>query len=248
MFKSIIFFFLFGLCLHGYAQEIEQEETAPPERELLYDQKPLVGTSLEQETIEDFKNDPDYNYTEVEPQETWLSRLRNKLSEIWSSFVRWLTGGEEATGFLRFLLEALPFIFIGALIALVIWLFFKIDNGRAILQANHKGVFIGDDEEIIKNQDIEALIDLALKDKNYRLAVRYYYLLTLQQLSGKELIDWQAQKTNHEYIYEIKNNDLRAQFGKLTEVYDYIWYGNFEVDENAFAKAQLAFSKINKEI
>lgn len=248
MLKSIFLFFFIGLPLCCYAQEATQEELVTQEKELIYDTAPIEGTSLSKENIEDYKNDPDFNYTEIEPEDTWLSRLNRKLSEIWNSFIKWITGGQEATGIWAFLLGVLPYLFIAGLLALLVWVFFKIDNARAIINPNHKGVFMGDDEEIIKNQDIQSFIDKALKDKNYRLAVRYYYLFTLQQLSGKELIDWQAQKTNHEYIYEIKNNDLRSQFGKLTDVYDYIWYGNFEVDEIAFAKAQLAFNKMNKEI
>ena len=104
------------------------------------------------------------------------------------------------------------------------------------------------DVEIIKNQDIQSLIDQALQDKNYRLAVRYYYLLTLQKLSGQELIDWQVQKTDHDYIYEIENTQLRHSFSRVTDMYDYIWYGNFEVDEFAFAKAQSAFNTVNTQL
>jgi len=244
MYKSIFLYFLLSFSLMCFGQD-----TIPSlERELVYDTERLDGTALDKETIDNFKNDPDYNYQEIEPEDTWLSRIRRKLGEIWQSFIRWLTGGEEATGIFASLLQILPYLLLAALIAVLIWIFLKIDNARAVIQPNHKGVYIGDDEEILKNEDIQSLIDAALKEKNYRLAVRYYYLLTLQKLSGKELIDWQVQKTNHEYIYEIKNNDLRVQFGKLTDVYDYIWYGNFEVDEPAFAKAQLAFKKINSEI
>lgn len=244
MSKAILLYFLLSLSLVCVAQD-----TIPDmQKNLIYDTERLEGTHIDKEAIDNFKNDPDYNYLEIEPEETWLTRLRRKLSEIWNSFIRSLTGGAEATGVLASLLALLPYVMIGALLGVLIWVFLKIDNARAIVQTHSKGVYIGDDEEILKNEDILSLIDPALQDKNYRLAVRYYYLLTLQKLSGKELIDWQVQKTNHEYIYEIKNNNLRKQFGQLTDVYDYIWYGNFEVDEPAFAKAQLAFNKINSEI
>lgn len=248
MTRLVVIFFFIACSFCGFAQEDSEGVPIAQEKEIIYDQNPLKGTSLSEETITDFKKDPDYNYIEIEPEDTWLTRFRRKLGDIWNSFLRWLTGGEEATGIFAVLLQILPYLLVAGLLALLIWLFLKIDNARAIIAPNHKGVFIGDDEEIINNQDIQSLIDQALKDKNYRLAVRFYYLFTLQQLSGKELIDWQVQKTNHEYIYEIKSNELRSQFGRLTDIYDYIWYGNFEVDEGAFAKAQLAFHKISNEI
>lgn len=248
MLKTVTFCLLFGISLVCFGQEVMQAVDTVAQKEVIYDTQMVEGTHLDETTINEFKQDPDFDYTEIAPEETWLTRFRQKLSDIWNSFIRWLTGGEEATGVLGFLLSLLPYLLIAGLLALLVWVFLKIDNGRAVIHSKHKGVFMGDDEEIIKNQDIQQLIDQALKDKNYRLAVRYYYLLTLQQLSGKEHIDWQVQKTNHEYIYEIKNNDLRTQFGKLTDVYDYIWYGNFEVDEPAFAKAQHAFNKLQKAI
>ncbi len=248
MFRTLIFCLLVYMSVNCFAQTTEQDAPSSTQKEVMYDSDRINGTSLDKRTLEDFKNDPDYNYVEIEPEDNWLSRLRRKLSDIWNSFLRWLSGGEEATGVLATLLLLLPFLLGAGLLALLIYVFLKIDNARAIIQPNYKGVFIGDDEEIINSQDIQSLIDAALKEGNYRLAIRYYYLLTLQKLSGKELIDWQVQKTNHEYIYEIKNTQLRGQFVRLTDIYDYIWYGNFEVDEGAFAKAQLAFNKINSEI
>lgn len=241
----ILLLFIAGQC---FALAAIQESLDAVQEVVQFDKDPISSSSLDKETIENYKNDQDYDYSEIEPEDNWLSRLRLKLSDIWNSFLRWLTGGENATGFFAIFLEILPFLFLAFLLGLLIWVFLKIDNARGISQTKLAKVLIGDDEEIINNQDIQSLINEALKEKNYRLAIRYYYLLTLQQLSGKELIDWQVQKTNHEYIYEIKNNDLRSQFGQLTDVYDYIWYGNFEVDETAFAKAQLAFNKMNSEI
>lgn len=248
MHKALLCFLFLSLSTCSFIPIIAQEAVTPIEQEVRFDQSPVKGSSLDKEAIDEYKNDPNYNYVEIEPEDTWITRLRRKLSQIWNSFLRWLTGGQEATGVLAFLLELLPYLLLAGLLALLIWVFLKIDNARAVISSSKKGVFIGDDEEIINNHDIQTLIDQALIDKNYRLAVRYYYLLTLQKLSGKELINWQAQKTNHEYIYEIKNSNLRQQFGKLTDVYDYIWYGNFEVDDSAFAKAQHAFNKINSEI
>jgi len=78
--------------------------------------------------------------------------------------------------------------------------------------------------------------------------VRYYYLLALQKLSGKEYIQWEAQKTNHDYIFEIEDQTLRYRFTHITSIYDYIWYGNFNVDNHAFAKAETAFKELNRSL
>ena len=114
-----------------------------------------------------------------------------------------------------------------------------IREGQAILN---------NEQEIIENQNIQALIDEALKENNYRLAIRYYYLLLLQTLSKKDLIDWQLQKTNHDYIHEIQDGGIKTSFSKVTRIYDFIWYGSFEVDEEAFAKAEKEFKNLQAHI
>ena len=248
MYKICFYFIILSWSINGFTQATTDLSEEHVREEILYDTTPIENTSLDENAIQNYKNNPDYNYIENEPEDNWLTRLKGKLSDIWNSFLQWLSGGKEATGILAFLLEILPYLLLIGLLSFLVWVFLKIDNTRSYAQTNLNKVFIGDDEEIIKNQDIQALIDQALKDKNYRLAVRYYYLFTLQKLSTKELIDWQVQKTNHEYLYEIENTDLRSQFSNLTSIYDYTWYGNFEVDASAFAKAQHAFTKINNEI
>ncbi|HBY68162.1 MAG TPA: DUF4129 domain-containing protein, partial [Flavobacteriaceae bacterium] len=84
-------------------------------------------------------------------------------------------------------------------------------------------------EEIIRSKNIRELIEKALQNKEYRLAVRYYYLLILKKLTDAELIDYEFDKTNTDYIAEITSDTVILPFKKATNLYDYIWYGNFTV-------------------
>ena len=116
MSKAILLYFLLSLSLVCVAQD-----TIPDmQKNLIYDTERLEGTHIDKEAIDNFKNDPDYNYLEIEPEETWLTRLRRKLSEIWNSFIRSLTGGAEATGVLASLLALLPYVMIGALLGVLL--------------------------------------------------------------------------------------------------------------------------------
>lgn len=219
---------------------VVQDTTYTDPREVLrYDEETITPLSLNEETIEGFKNDAEFDYSEALPDDNWWTRLKTWFSNLWSTFLNWILGGEEAVGFWAILIELLPYIGIAILIGLIVWIFLKIDSGTLLNERiKAPGVLLSDDEELIKNQDLQTLIDQALDDTNYRLAVRFYYLLILQKLSSKELIDWQVQKTNHEYLFEIEDATLRDQFRQVTDLYDYIWYGNFEVDSSAFAKAE----------
>jgi len=99
---------------------------------------------------------------------------------------------------------------------------------------------------LIKNEDLSVLIQKAIEQKNYRLAIRYYYLLALQKLSKHEFIEWQQEKTNEDYIKEIKQSLLKSKFSSSTYLYDFVWYGNFDINELEFAKAEAEFNELNK--
>ena len=38
-----------------------------------------------------------------------------------------------------------------------------------------------------------------------------------------ELIDWQQQKTNDDYMAELSDSSFKNDFGKATLLYDYVW-------------------------
>ena len=98
-------------------------------------------------------------------------------------------------------------------------------------------------EEDIHHMDFGQLIAGTKHKEDYRLAIRYYYLWLLKKLAAREIIDWHPDKTNTDYVYEIKDGALRKDFEYLSYVYDYSWYGEFTVDATAFGKAEKAFIK-----
>jgi hypothetical protein len=113
-----------------------------------------------------------------------------------------------------------------------------------IFGRSRKGIAVQDaDAENILVMDLEQLIQQTKTAGDYRLAVRYYYLSLLKKLSFREIIAWHWDKTNTDYLYEIKDSTLRKDFEYLSYVYDHSWYGDFPVDEKAFAKAERAFLK-----
>jgi hypothetical protein len=97
--------------------------------------------------------------------------------------------------------------------------------------------------ENIHEMDFNQLVNETKDTGNYRLAVRYYYLWVLKKLSLREIIDWDWDKTNSDYLYEIKDSGLKKDFEYLSYLYDYSWYGEFPLDANEFARAEKAFQK-----
>lgn len=100
-------------------------------------------------------------------------------------------------------------------------------------------------EETLTETNFDKLTKKAIKKGNYRLATRYLYLKSLQHLSKKEIIKWNFDKTNSEYITEIKNKDTKDLFKRASYIYDYVWYGEFSIDEDNFNQNQVLFNQLN---
>lgn len=100
-------------------------------------------------------------------------------------------------------------------------------------------------EENLTQVNFDTLIADALNETNYRLATRYLYLKSLKLLTNKNIIDWHYDKTNSDYINEIKDENTKSVFKRISYIYDYVWYGEFPIDEAVFIKNKSDFEKIN---
>jgi len=101
-------------------------------------------------------------------------------------------------------------------------------------------------EEHIEQVDLDQYIRDALAQKNYRLTVRYMYLKALKELSFHNFISWHYDKTNLDYYREIESPKLKDNFKQVSYLYDYVWYGEFEIDASGFANAQKDFERFTK--
>lgn len=89
-------------------------------------------------------------------------------------------------------------------------------------------------DEHIDSVDFDALISEEVEKGNLNWAVRFLYLKLLQVLSKKQLIRWQKDKTNREYIQELSEKAFYNDFKQLTSTYEYVWYGKFQVSAQVF--------------
>lgn len=102
--------------------------------------------------------------------------------------------------------------------------------------------------ENVHEMDFDTLIANAMKNKDYRLIVRFLYLKNLKLLSDKEIIEWKSNKTNYSYQHEISNNNLRSKFLEATLIFDYIWYGEFPLNESKFSEIYARMNDFNNMI
>jgi hypothetical protein len=102
------------------------------------------------------------------------------------------------------------------------------------------------DIQTLNTLDLGSQIEKCIQEKNYRLAVRYYYLWAMKVLSEAQLIEFNIDKTNQDYTRELsrKNTFSRERlslFIQCTHYYEYLWFGNFLVSEPAFLSIEKTF-------
>ena len=137
------------------------------------------------------------------------------------------------------------FFYIAITIAVVFLVYILITEGGSNLFTSNKNKIINTHDDItadnIENADIHALIKHAENENNYRLAIRYYYLLVLKTLSLRNHIKFEDDKTNNEYLNEIKSKSFSKDFAYISYLYNYIWYGEFPLNINKYNKAKSNF-------
>jgi large-conductance mechanosensitive channel len=239
---SLKLFFIFFFCLQ--LQFAQQDSLT-----INYDDSKLDIKKIEEKDLEKYKADDDFKYIEEVQKENILQKIVRWIKNVIVKFFEAIFGVGKASGLLYFIFNILPYLLLAFLVFMLVKFFLKV-NSRNIIYGEQKGgeITFTDEEQIIKNEDINALITEAIKQKNYRLAIRYYYLQTLKFLTEKNSISWQPQKTNEDYIKEIGNTSILSDFKNLTKIYDYVWYGEFNIDNLKFETLKNTFETINKSI
>ncbi|WP_298367135.1 DUF4129 domain-containing protein [uncultured Lutibacter sp.] len=238
MYKSVIlmFFLMFFVGIYAQTDSLMVKN----------DKSTIVQKKFDLKKLNEYKLDKDFDYLEekIEREPTFLERVFNWLVRQFMGFLEWIFGMKYAKGVFAGILKSIPYIIVGLLLFFILKFFLKVNSNSIVSNsANEAIVTITEDEALIKRSDLLKLISQAIEQKNFRLAIRYYYLNILRQLENKQLIAWEQQKTNEDYIKEISKPTIGTSFKKLTRLYDFVWYGNFEISEIEFSKVVADFQK-----
>jgi len=234
---------LFGFIIFCSYAVTAQDSTSLNKKQLQYDKTTsLIPIEFNEDKICNLQKDPAFDYLRTVKNDSWWTRAKRWLNTRYHQFTDWLFGDYKAYDFVAVLLKILPYLLLGAFIGLIIWLFIRLVPAKFLWKAQDAPqVFLNNEENIVRSENIGELIEGAINNEDYRLAVRYYYLQLLRQLNQKKLITYEFQKTNSEYLTEIKADKLRIEMKKVMRIYDFIWYGSFSLTEADFHFTQNNF-------
>lgn len=127
----------------------------------------------------------------------------------------------------------------GVVIVALAFLLYKLFGGTFVKNrkvTQDKAFTIEDIEDRIHESDLERFLREALEKKDYRLAIRVYYLAIIKELSLKDLIRWKRDKTNREYLNEViaAKPELHGGFRETTLAFERVWYGDIDVREQDY--------------
>lgn len=249
-----IFIILSFLFFSGISHAQDSLATAEPpkvasikytEKDIQVDSSTVEAKTFSKNFQKKYKGS-DFVYEQKAPEKSMWQRFIEWLARIYRSIFKEQdaqASADFATIFMR-TIAVLIIVFVIYLIVKALinkegqWIFGK--------NSNKKTLYYSDIEKNIHLLDFEKLIKESLQTGEKRIAIRYYYLWLLKVMAQNNYIEWDIEKTNSDYLYELKKPAHKEDFTYLSYLYNYIWYGEFDIDETAFTKAENRFKNAIK--
>ncbi len=194
----------------------------------------VVVRSIEPERIARYQLDPELDYDrDLHQEPNWWERFKAWVKEVFS---RWF--GAAAAGFFAsnlFIILCIVLVIIGVVVM-----------ARGSLRRVFHGAprSLGDVtpvEEDIRGMDIEALIREAEAKNDLRRAIRLHYLLVLRKLVDGGVLVWSPERTDQEYLKQLKDPEVRSRFAQAAGIFQWVWYGHAEVDATEYVRLKRPF-------
>lgn len=107
------------------------------------------------------------------------------------------------------------------------------------------------EDDALSNDHIEDIEEIdaldgfkkALMAGDYRSAIRMQFIKVLQLLQENNRINWRPEKTNKDYLRELRGTNEKSVFRKLSGIYELVWYGNTKIQRESFEQINPSFEK-----
>ena len=251
MFSFLLF--PFGGGNKAFAQDSTNEETISYWEKDAYKSYKVdsvkVKDTSSSNTFNDFNkrySGNEFNYDENKRAKfTLFEKISRRINQFFNSlFPNWSRNTSTAIIYLLVLIGIVALLFV---IYKVVFKGNKVWIKEKAESIEGEALYL---ERNLENIDIAQYINKAIEAQNYELAIRYLHLENLQALAKKGIIAWDYRKTNEDFLQEIEQEDLKQQFKDTTLLFNYIWFGKFEINAEKFEQYKQDFinfkNKINR--
>ena len=233
--------------LSGYHSESEFAEpdldtlffSGKEDPESLYDSSIIKNRFVPDSITQNLKGDNAFWYANKD------RRTQNKKTES-NSF--WEKFWETVFTMLRSPLfrQIIWLLMLSLFAAAVIW--FLVQNKMNIFGSGKTVILAaqakGGDADNIFTTDLQEAADKAAEKGDYRLAIRFSYLLLLKTFSENGLISYGTDTTNSEYLAQLYSRPCYRDFFNVTRSYEYAWYGEMPVNKQQYESVVSDFSSL----
>lgn len=87
--------------------------------------------------------------------------------------------------------------------------------------------------------ELSAQLQQAVASGDYRQATRLHFLLALEHLAKTGALAWSQEKTNSQYVREMRNHPQASNFQRAAWLYESVWYGKTRISRKQY-EAQVA--------
>ncbi len=191
-----------------------------------------------------------YNGSEFEYDErkiadlSFFDRLQKWLSDFFNSLLPDVNVGN--------VYNVILYTFIGLAVVAILFTLYRLIFGKnSVFQREKREK---EDSEIafveqnLETIDIIHYIQQAEKNEQWNLAVRYLHLQNIQRLAHKNIVEWNYRKTNHDFLTEIKDSAIKAGFNETTTLFNYIWFGDFKINQADYERFKTDFIHFKNQI
>lgn len=229
---------MWGLYWPLAAQEAEEafsEEEAYSPANQAYLQEPLARKKFDRKAWREVTEGMDFSQQkkrklrrEAEDGEV---EGKKKRGSIFPNFPN-PGNAEVAVGFLKALSILIAAVALFFLIRSLLGL--RGPSNRKVKTADLLGLGLEHIEEHFQELELDDFIRQAIAQGNYMLAVRLYYLAVLKALTAQEWICWAKDKTNRDFLREMRGRPLLPAFQEVTYLFEWIWYGQRSIGPAEF--------------
>ena len=192
--------------------------------------------SIKRDTVSAIKLKKDYSW--ITNIDSFLLAQKKEDSMQSKIVIKQNSGNSFLSNFLNSgILQVLMWIIAASLVLFIIY---KLFLSEAVFnkRKTKAGINLQTEElDIHLVNDYDKLLHDAYADGNWRFAMRFLFLKTLQKLNEKQMIKYAVDKTNSTYLLELPAAK-KSDFASLALYYEYIWYGKVEIQKNIFDSIQ----------
>ncbi len=228
---SILLFILSVISITAVAQSVTTADDVQNNNQQEYQSAPVQPAHLDKKKWEALKKDLKIN--EPKPEKKIETKEKPKTQKEHKPF--------HINPKVLAVLKWTSFILMITLLLLFVLKILGINPFRKKSDRNNLQFSLEEIEDNLDKIQLDPYIEEALKNKDYRLAIRLYYLMIIQRLAFKDKIIWKKYKTNKHYLNEMRSADSFKEFSNLTRDYERIWFSEMFFQKNEYEFFQPKF-------